>query len=76
MNRRITGVFGGAAAFALVAAVIPGSATAAPPAVPDSDNLQAAQQGTQKLDDRKDPLEARRRALQKRATDLVVSGEA
>ena len=76
MNRRITGVFGGAAACALVAAVIPGSAIAAPPAVPDSDNLQAAQQGTQKLDDRKDPLEARRRALQTRATDLVVSGEA
>jgi len=72
VNRRVTGVFGGAAAFALVAAVVPGSATAAPSAAPEP----SKQQATHKLDDRTDPLEARRRALQKRATDLVVSGKA
>jgi immune inhibitor A len=72
VNRRVTGVFGGAAAFALVAAVVPGSATAAPQASPPT----GKQQATQKLDDRLDPLEARRRELQKRAVDLVVSGDA
>jgi immune inhibitor A len=71
VNRRVTGVFGGAAAFALVAAVVPGSATAAPPV-----GTETSKQAAHKLDDRRDPLEARRRALQKRATDLVVSGQA
>ena len=79
MNRRISGVLGGAAAFALAAAVVPGSATAAPSAG-SQPAAQSAQQGAdqpaKKADDRPDARETRRRALQQRATDLVATGKA
>ena len=70
MNRRITGVFGGLAAFALVATAVPGSAQAAPPTDP------ALKKPAVKQDDRPDKLEQERRALRKEAIEKVVSGEA
>jgi immune inhibitor A len=75
VNRRITGVFGGAAAFALAVAVVPGAATAAPSAGTETPQ-QSAQQSAHRPDDRPDARETRRRALQQRATDLVATGKA
>ncbi len=73
MSRRMSGVFGGAAAFALAAAVIPGATASASPAVqpPTPD-----QQSAHKADDRPDALEAKRRDEKETATDLVVNGKA
>jgi immune inhibitor A len=70
VNRRITGVFGGLAAFALVATVVPGSAQASPPSDPNH------KKSAVKKDDRPDKLEQERRALRKEAIQKVVSGDA
>ena len=72
MNRRITGVFGAAAAFALVATVVPGSAQASPPATADGQQTTAKS----KLDDRPDARESKRRELRKEAVEQVATGKA
>jgi M6 family metalloprotease-like protein len=68
LRHRIT-VAGGAATAALLAAAVMVPATATPPAEPD------AAPTADLADDRSDPLEAERRELTQRATELVVSGE-
>ena len=73
MRRRITGVLGGTAALALAMAAVPGMATAAPPAASEPTTSPSA---AHKADDRPDAREQHRRALQKRATDLVATGKA
>jgi immune inhibitor A len=70
VNRRMTSVLGGLAAFALVATVAPGSAQATPPADP------AGKKAAVKKDDRPDKLEQQRRELRKEAISKVVSGDA
>ncbi|QWF23375.1 immune inhibitor A [Nocardioides sp. LMS-CY] len=72
MKRRISGVIGAAASLSLAAVVMPGQATASPPA----DSVPAAQQlAPHKKDDRRDPLEAKRRALKEKAVELVATGK-
>ncbi|MBA2955914.1 M6 family metalloprotease domain-containing protein [Nocardioides sp. MAH-18] len=72
MKRRISGVLGAAASLTLAAVVMPGSATA----TPSADQVPDAQQVTNhKSDDRRDPLEAKRRELKEKAVELVATGK-
>ncbi|MFC7492782.1 MULTISPECIES: immune inhibitor A domain-containing protein [unclassified Nocardioides] len=72
MKRRISGVLGAAASISLAAVVMPGLAAATPQAV----SVPGAQQIKQeKKDDRRDPLEAKRRALKEKAVELVATGK-
>jgi M6 family metalloprotease-like protein len=70
MSRRSTTVVGGAATAALLATAFAVPATATPPAGDPS-----APPVAEKADDRADALEASRRDLNERATELVISGE-
>ena len=70
MSRRSIMVAGGVSTAALLTTAFTVPATAAPPAdTPRADSV------AQQSDDRADALEAERRALTAKATDLVVSGE-
>ncbi|MDN4171519.1 immune inhibitor A [Nocardioides sp. SOB77] len=84
MNRRITSVFGVAAALGLAATVVPGAATATPAAHPDATTLHTADQapgsapgktGKVKPDDRTDAREDKRRAAKARVAELVATGK-
>jgi M6 family metalloprotease-like protein len=70
MSRRTLTVAGGAAISALLATAFTAPATATPSAAGPSSAPAA-----EKLDDRSDGLEAERRDLGERATELVVSGD-
>ena len=72
MKRRISGVLGTAASLTLAAVVMPGQATA----TPSADQVPAAQQVTKhKQDDRRDPLEAKRRELKEKGVELLATGK-
>ena len=70
MSRHRITVAGGAATAALLATALMVPATATPPSDGAPDSAAA-----EKSDDRADALEAERRELTQRATELVISGE-
>lgn len=72
MKRRISGVIAAAAGLSLAAVVMPGLATATPPAgsVPDAQQVKK-----HKSDDRRDPLEAKRRELKEKGVELLATGK-
>lgn len=72
MNRRKLSILGGTATLALLSTAVQGTATAAPPADPDTPPAGASAM----KDDRRDHLQARQRAMKQRAVEMVVSGEA
>lgn len=77
MNRRISGVLVTAASLSLAAVVMPGQATATPPADGDpAASTPAAQQTAHhRKDDRTDAREAKRRELKQKGVDLVATGK-
>ncbi len=72
MNRRRISVFGGLAVMALLATTVPGAASAAP--TPDA--AAGPDAAPQKVDDRPDQLESKRREMRSEAYEKVINGEA
>src|SRR6478609_980184 len=72
LKRRITGVLGAAASLSLAAVVMPGLAAATPHAKSDPGTQESA---PQKSDDRRDPLEAKRRELKEKGVELLATGK-
>jgi immune inhibitor A len=72
LKRRISGVLGAAASLSLAAVVMPGLAAATPQAKSEPGTQETA---PHKMDDRRDPLEAKRRELKEKGVELLATGK-